>query len=59
MRVIYSILFLLVFFSCSSTKNVATMGDCVENKEFKEKFFTSIQKIEEYVLGKGNLFNHH
>lgn len=54
MRAMYSIFFLLVFFSCSLTKNTTTANDCIENKEFKEKFFTSIQKVEDYVLGKGN-----
>ncbi|TBO42077.1 hypothetical protein [Pedobacter kyonggii] len=53
MKIGLNILVLLMLFSCSATKkNIAK--DCIENEVFKKKYFTSIKRVEDYVLGKGN-----
>jgi len=46
-----SLLFLLC--SCSLSKTSA-QGNCNENKKFKEKFFLSVKRVEDYVTGKGD-----
>lgn len=52
MRIGFNILLLLVLVSCSMKRN--TSKDCTESKIFKDKFFIAVQRVEGYVLGKGD-----
>lgn len=49
MKNILVFLVLSMFFSCSSTKIVQANGDCIENIEFKKKFFYNIENIENNI----------
>jgi hypothetical protein len=44
----------ILFFLLCSLLKVSAQENCIENKKFKEKFFLSIQRVEDYVIGKGN-----
>ena len=44
---------MLICISCGSLKSFS-QNQCIENEKFKETYFSSINKIEQYVLGKGD-----
>lgn len=39
--------------ACTSAKKV-TSTDCIENSKFKERYFSSIEKVDNYILEKGD-----
>ena len=49
MKNIYIIIISLVFISCKSTSQINNDNNCVENTEFKEKFFSNIDYIEKNI----------
>jgi len=53
MKIFVQVIIAIFFLSCSPLKKTV-QGDCVENKEFKNSFFSSIEKVEFYVVGKGD-----
>lgn len=53
MRTYFQIILAFFFLSCSPIKKTV-QDDCMENKEFKDKFYLTIEKVEFYVLGKGD-----
>lgn len=55
MKKIFILLSALCFLSCTTVHKVNLNNKhCNENISFKNEFFNSINKIEDYVLGKGD-----
>ena len=49
MKNIYIVIISLFFLSCKSTNVVNNDNNCVENAQFKEKFFSNINYIEKNI----------
>jgi len=55
MKKIFILMSVFCFFSCTPIHKVSLNNEnCNENTLFKNEFFSSIEKIEEYTLGKGD-----
>ncbi|MGD0343150.1 MAG: hypothetical protein ABSA76_15725, partial [Bacteroidales bacterium] len=42
----FMVLAISLCYSCSTTRNVNTNNDCIENMQFKKEFFWNIKNVE-------------